>query len=45
MTESYFDSDTPEIVSRLFQNVIFEDMYCGLLYITVGQKKSSLIRA
>lgn len=39
LTESYFDSNTPEIVSRIFQNVTFEDMYGGLLYITSGQKR------
>jgi ubiquinone/menaquinone biosynthesis C-methylase UbiE len=38
LTESYFDNNTPEIVSRLFQNVTFEDMYGGLLYITTGEK-------
>lgn len=38
LTESYFDNNTPEIVSRLFQNVTFEDMYGGLLYITLGEK-------
>ncbi|NIQ17041.1 MAG: methyltransferase domain-containing protein, partial [Candidatus Dadabacteria bacterium] len=30
LTESYFDNNTPEIVSRLFQNVTIEDMYGGL---------------
>ncbi|MGR8999157.1 MAG: class I SAM-dependent methyltransferase [Gammaproteobacteria bacterium] len=38
LTESYFDNDTPVLVSRLFQNVTFEDMYGGLLYITSGEK-------
>jgi hypothetical protein len=38
LTESYFDNNTPEIVSRLFQDVTFEDMYGGLLYITTGEK-------
>ncbi|NIP38367.1 MAG: methyltransferase domain-containing protein [Candidatus Dadabacteria bacterium] len=38
LTESYFDNDTPEIVSRLFHNVTFEDMYGGLIYITSGEK-------
>ena len=38
LTESYFDNNTPEIVARLFQNVTFEDMYGGLLYITSGEK-------
>lgn len=38
LTESYFDNNTPELVSRLFKNVTFEDMYGGLLYITSGEK-------
>jgi len=38
LTESYFDASTPDLVSRLFQNVTFEDMYGGLLYITSGEK-------
>lgn len=38
LTESYFDNNTPEVVSQLFQNVTFEDMYGGLLYITSGEK-------
>lgn len=38
LTESYFANDTPDLVSRLFQNVTFEEMYGGLLYITTGQK-------
>lgn len=38
LTESYFDNDTSEIVSRLFQNVRFEEMYGGLIYITTGEK-------
>jgi len=38
VSESYFDNNTPELVSRLFQNVTFEDMYAGLLYITSGEK-------
>ena len=38
LTESYFDNNTPKLVSRLFQNVTFEDMYGGLLYITSGEK-------
>jgi len=38
LTESYFDNNTPDLVSRLFMNVTFEDMYGGLLYITSGEK-------
>jgi len=38
LTESYFDASTPDLVSRLFQNVTFEEMYSGLLYITSGEK-------
>lgn len=38
LTESYFDNNTPEVVSQLFQNVTFEDMYGGFLYITSGEK-------
>lgn len=38
LTESYFASSTRDLVSQLFQNVTFEDMYCGLLYITTGEK-------
>ena len=38
LTESYFNNNTPEIVSKLFKNVTFEDMYGGLLYITSGEK-------
>jgi demethylmenaquinone methyltransferase/2-methoxy-6-polyprenyl-1,4-benzoquinol methylase len=38
LTEAYFDNSTPELVSRLFKNVTFEDMYGGLLYITSGEK-------
>lgn len=38
LTESYFDNDTPELGSRLFQNVTFEEIYGGLLYITSGEK-------
>ena len=38
LTESYFDNDTYDLVSRLFQNVTFQDMYGGLLYITSGEK-------
>jgi len=38
VSESYFDNNTPELVSRLFQNVTFENMYAGLLYITSGEK-------
>ena len=39
LTESYFDNNTPEIVSRVFENVTFENMYGGLLYITSGEKE------
>lgn len=38
LTESYFDNNTPSLVSRLFKNVTFEDMYGGLLYIISGEK-------
>lgn len=38
VTESYFDNNTAEIVSKLFKNITFEDMYGGLLYITSGEK-------
>lgn len=38
LTESYFTNDTPDIVSRIFKNVTFEEMYGGLLYITAGEK-------
>ncbi len=38
LTESYFDKNTAEIVSRLFRNVTFEEMYGGLLYVTSGRK-------
>lgn len=38
LTESYFDASTPDLVSQLFQNVTFKDMYGGLLYITSGEK-------
>jgi len=41
LTESYFDNDTPELVSRLFQDSTFEEMYGGLLYITSGRKLSN----
>lgn len=38
LTESYFNNDTPDLVSQIFQNVTFEEMYGGLLYITAGEK-------
>lgn len=38
LTESYFDNNTPDLVYRIFQNVTFEEMYGGLLYITAGEK-------
>jgi ubiquinone/menaquinone biosynthesis C-methylase UbiE len=38
LSESYFDNNTPDLVSHIFQNVTFEDMYGGLLYITAGEK-------
>ncbi len=38
LTETYFDNSTPELVSRLFNNVTFEDMYGGLIYISSGEK-------
>ncbi|MDH3636204.1 MAG: methyltransferase domain-containing protein [Gammaproteobacteria bacterium] len=38
LTDRYFDNDTPEIVSRLFKNITFEEMYGGLIYITSGTK-------
>lgn len=38
LTESYFENDTPDLVSRIFQNVTFEALYGGLLYITAGEK-------
>ncbi len=39
LTESYFDNNTPELVARLFQNVTYEEMYGGLLYIISGEKQ------
>ena len=39
LTESYFDNDTPDLVSRIFHNVAFEEMYGGLLYMTAGEKR------
>ena len=39
LTEKYLNSNTPEIVERLFKNVTFEEIYGGLLYITSGEKK------
>lgn len=38
LTESYFDNNTPSLVSLLYENVTFEDMYGGLLYIISGEK-------
>ncbi|MGR9086558.1 MAG: class I SAM-dependent methyltransferase [Gammaproteobacteria bacterium] len=38
LTESYFDNNTPDLLSRLFSNTTFEDMYGGLLYMTSGEK-------
>jgi len=38
LTESYFDNNTSELVSYLYQNVTFEELYGGLLYITSGEK-------
>ena len=38
LTESYFDNNTPDLVSRMFRNVTFEETYGGLLYITSGEK-------
>lgn len=38
LTESYFNNNTPEIISRLFQDATFEDIYGGLLFITSGRK-------
>jgi len=38
LTESYFDNNTSELVSRLFSNVTFEEIYSGMLYITSGEK-------
>lgn len=38
LTKLYFDNNTPELGSRLFQNVTFEEIYGGLLYITSGEK-------
>ncbi|NIP56364.1 MAG: methyltransferase domain-containing protein, partial [Phycisphaerae bacterium] len=38
LTESYFDNNTASLVSRLYTNVTFEDMYGGLLFITSGEK-------
>jgi len=42
LTDSYFDNNTPDLVSRLFKNVILEDMYGGLLYITSGEKNEKI---
>ncbi len=41
LSESYFDNDTVELVSRLFRDSTFEEMYGGLLYITTGTKLSN----
>ena len=38
LTESYFNNDTSGIISRSFQNVTYEEMYGGLLYISSGEK-------
>lgn len=38
LTQSYFDHNTPNLVSSLFQNVTFEEMYGGLLYTVSGEK-------
>jgi demethylmenaquinone methyltransferase/2-methoxy-6-polyprenyl-1,4-benzoquinol methylase len=41
LTESYFDDNTSKLVSKLFQDSTFEEMYGGLLYITSGRKLSN----
>ncbi len=41
LTESYFDGNTSELVSKLFQDSTFEEMYGGLLYVTSGRKLSN----
>jgi demethylmenaquinone methyltransferase/2-methoxy-6-polyprenyl-1,4-benzoquinol methylase len=38
LTEDYFDSNTWEIVERVFENTTFEEAYGGLLYISSGEK-------
>lgn len=38
LTEDYFNSNTWEIVERLFENPTFEEIYGGLLYISSGEK-------
>lgn len=40
LTESYFDNNTPDLVSRIFSNVTLEERYGGLLYIACGEKRS-----
>lgn len=40
LTESYFDNNTPQLVSRLFSTVTFEELYGGLLYVASGEKRN-----
>ena len=37
LTEDYFNSNTREIVERLFESSTYEEVYGGLLYILSGE--------